>query len=185
MARLVRVVALVLGLGALGALAGVAWERIWDAPKGIVFKGVWYLQPAGPDFGFDSVATYVMIGFSAALVAGVLVGALLVGRELWTLLGVFLGCVLAAWLMFVTGQRLGPPDPQVLAAHTEDLARLPARLDIGEGVRLAPFGSTAALAWPLGGVLGAGVTMLVTDGRPARRRRPQPDAVHEDVPTSG
>ncbi len=166
---LVRTVGVVGGMGVLGAAAGALWEAIWDAPTGVVWQGEWLLYPSGPDLGFDAVALYVVIGFAAGLLVGVALALFLVGRELITLLGVCVGSVLAAWVMFATGQALGPPDPQVLAQRLDDFETLPAQLDVGEATRFAPFGSTASLAWPLGSVLGLGLTMLVTDGR---RRRP-------------
>ena len=71
----VRRVAVVLAVFLVaGAGAGVLWERLWDAPEGLTFKGQWYLEPAGPDYSFSGIALFVMIAFPLGLVLAVLAG---------------------------------------------------------------------------------------------------------------
>ncbi|MGN0064381.1 MAG: hypothetical protein ACI379_09060 [Nocardioides sp.] len=152
----------------LGAVLGLLWNWWWSPPLGVVYGGEWFLQPAGPDLSFDGTALYVLIGAVAGLVAGVVAGHLTKGQEIATLVGVTCGAFVAAWVMFLVGQALGPADPQVLAAHQEDLATLPARLGVGEETRFAPFGTTAVLALPVGAVLGLATSLLTYQGRGRR-----------------
>ncbi len=145
---------------ALGCLLGVVWFWVWEPPQGVVYDGEWFLQPSGPDFAFDATGIYVVIGSVAGLLGGVLIGQLVKRSELRVLALVLGGSFLAAWTMYVVGEAIGPGDPQVLAAHAEDLLALPAPLDFGDEVRYAPFGSTAVLALPIGAVLGLATSLL-------------------------
>lgn len=159
----------------LGALLGVLWYWWWEPPLGIVVQDQWVLQPSGPDLAFDGTGLYVLIAVVVGIVVGVVVGYVVQDRELLVLGAVLLAAVLAGWVMYLVGHTLGPPDPARLAVGKEDLSTLPAQLGLGDGVRVAPFGSTAGLALPLGAVLGAAVSLLTSNGRRgAGHRAPSP-----------
>jgi hypothetical protein len=167
--RIARALAVVLGFAAVGALAGVAWEALWEAPAGVVYQDQWFLDPAGPDVAFAGTALYVVLAVPAGLVLGALAG-LLRRHEAVTLAAVVVGSLVAGWLMYAVGHALGPPDPRVLAAQEPDYSRVAADLVLaGPEDTTAPYRSTAAAAFPMGAL--AGLTLVYLSGlRPARHR---------------
>ena len=44
-----RVLLVLAAFAVAGVLAGVAWELLWDAPSGVVYRDRWILDPSGPD----------------------------------------------------------------------------------------------------------------------------------------
>ncbi|MCP3421242.1 hypothetical protein [Nocardioides pinisoli] len=170
--RLVRRVLAVLALFvAGGAAGGVLWERLWDAPTGVAFKGRWYLEPAGPDLSFESIALFVVIAFPLGLVLGVLAG-LWRGRETVTLVAVLVASGVAAAVMYGVGSALGPPDPQALAAGRPDYTTLPGDLGLtapDEG--RVTWHATALVALPAGAMAGLVCCYLLPDWGFARRSR--------------
>ncbi len=168
----VQAVLFVLAFAVSGAFAGLVWERLWDAPEGIVYQGEWFLEPAGPDYVFSGTGWYVI----AALVAGALTGLALCWlwprHELTSLVAIALGSMLAGWVMFKVGHALGPQDPQLLAAGKADFSRLPSDLLLvgaDERPRLFTFDSSALAAFPVGAMAAATFVLLVTSGRRSSR----------------
>jgi hypothetical protein len=156
---------------AAGALAGVLWERLWDAPAGVTYEGSWYLEPAGPDVAFQGVALFVLIAFPLGLVLAVLAG-IRRGHELATVLLVLVAAALAGIVMYAVGTSLGPADPQALAAGKPDYTPLSGDLALNapdEG--LAPYRSTALVALPAGAMTGLVATYLFASRGLARRPR--------------
>ncbi len=156
---------------AAGALAGVLWERLWDAPAGVTYEGSWYLEPAGPDVAFQGVALFVLIAFPLGLVLAVLAG-IRRGQELATVLVVLVAAALAGIVMYAVGTSLGPADPQALAAGKPDYTPLSGDLALNapdEG--LAPYRSTALVALPAGAMTGLVATYLFASRGLARRPR--------------
>lgn len=171
MSRLGRwgVVALVFALA--GALAGVLWEWVWDAPPGLTYQGQWFLEPAGPDVAFQGVALFVLIAFPLGLVLGVLVG-LRRGHEVSTVLVVLLAACVAAVVMYAVGSSLGPSDPRVLAAGRPDYTPLSADLALtAPDPGREPWRSTALVALPAGAMAGLVGTFLLGSRGLARRPR--------------
>jgi hypothetical protein len=164
-----RALLVVAAFAAAGALAGVGWEALWDAPGGIVYHHKWFLDPSGPDVSFSGTALYVLL----ALPVGVVLGAgaaLLRGREALTLGSVLVGSLLAGWLMFAVGHAMGPPDPRVLAAAEPDYTRVPSDLVLAARKdSTAPYRSTAFVALPVGALAGLTVVFLTGVKRPRRR----------------
>ena len=171
MSRLGRwgVVALVFALA--GALAGVLWEWVWDAPPGLTYQGQWFLEPAGPDVSFEGVALFVLIAFPLGLVLAAVAG-LWRGHEVVTLVGVLAGAVLASVVMYAVGSALGPADPQALAAGAPDYTPLAGDLALtAPDPDREPWLSTALVAFPAGAMAGlVGTYLLGTRGlrRPSR-----------------
>ena len=171
---LVEVVVVLGAFAAVGLGAGWLWQQLWTPTPGAVVDGQWYggvaIEGDTASFNFESlqrdfsaIGIYVVIGFVAALVLGVLASFLGRRRELVLLLAVTAGSVLAAFLAYRLGVHLGPPDPQVAAAAADDGTRLPGELTLP--------GTSPFLAWPVGALAGLGLTYLLTSGASEARRR--------------
>jgi hypothetical protein len=169
-----RVLLVVAAFAVVGALAGVGWEVLWDAPGGVVYKQRWFLDPSGPDVSFSGTALYVLLALPLGAVLGA-GAAFLRGREALTLGTVLVGSVVAAWAMYAVGHAMGPPDPQVLAAAKPDYTRVPSDLVLAaRGDSTAPYRSTAFVAFPVGALAGLTLVFLTGVRRGARRARPGP-----------
>lgn len=144
----------------LGIAAGWIWFQVWDAPPGVVADHRWFPDPymPGQQADFDAVALYVLVGVVTGIVGGVVCGFLLDRAEVVTVLAVTTGSCLAAWLMALVGEALGPADPDTLARTADDGTRLPGDLVL---TGLSPY---AAL--PVGALLALMVVLLATIERP-------------------
>jgi hypothetical protein len=166
-----RVVLVLVAFLLAGAGAGVLWERLWDAPEGLTYKGHWYPEPAGPDYSFSGIALFVVIAVPLGLVVAVLAG-LRRDHEVATVVAVLVGACLAGVVMYVVGSSLGPSDPQVLAAGKPDYTPLPGGLGLtAPDPDREPWHSTALVAFPVGAMLGlVGTYLLGSRGLPRRTR---------------
>ena len=138
----------VLLLAAAGALAGVVWEWVWTAPMGVVVDHKWVaLDEENLRGQFTGTAWYVIVGAVAGLVGGALAALFLDRVPMATLVGVVLGSLLGALLMYRVGLALGPGDPVRAAATAKEGAHLPARLLVsGHSAWIAlPAGALVAL----------------------------------------
>lgn len=154
----VRRAAVVLVLFAVaGALAGVLWEWLWTPPTGVVLDREFLLDGEGLRSAFSGTALYVLVAAVAGLLLGVGVAVLTDDSELVTLAAVLVGSVLAAWLMYVVGTALGPPDPGPLADRAQDMTRLPDDLQVSGW---SPF-----VAFPSGALVGVTVVFVGLAGR--------------------
>lgn len=153
---LVQLALSVLLLAVVGVLAGFVWEWLWTAPDGAVVDGAWVPQDEENLRGvFSGTGWYVVVASVAGLVGGALVALLLDRSPLITLLGVVLGSVLAAFLMFRVGVALGPGDPVTAARDAGDGAVVPGDLDVSGSTPFIalPAGALVALAMVFIGVL--------------------------------
>lgn len=153
-----------------GALAGVVWERVWSPPIGIVFKGVWFLEPAGPDHAFDGTGWYVAIALVAGVATTLALGLLRPRHELASVVAFAIGSMLAGWVMFKVGHALGPADPQILAAGQADYTTLPSDLrlaGVDEDPRVFSFDSSAFAAFPVGTMIATIYLFVATSARRA------------------
>lgn len=158
--RLTRVLVVVLAFAAVGAMTGVAWEALWEAPTGVVYQERWFLDPAGPDVSFSGTGLYVLLALPVGWALGGLAG-LLPRHEVVTLGSVLVGSVLAGWLMYAVGHALGPSDPRVLAAGEADYTRVPGDLVlVAPGESTSPLRSTAFVAFPVGALAGLAFVYL-------------------------
>ncbi|MCL8027583.1 hypothetical protein [Nocardioides bruguierae] len=159
----------------LGPLLGWLWESVWTPTQGVVVQGTWYVVDSDLTYDLDGLrnqfsgpALYAVITLAAGLLVGVVAGLLARRDEVLTLVAVLVGSTLCGLLAWQTGTRLGPADPQVLAASADDGTRLPDHLTIGSWAVL----TCAPLA--------AAIALVVVFGLLPRtsRRRPQgtPDA---------
>jgi hypothetical protein len=164
---LVQLGIVVLVLAGVGALAGVVWEWAWTAPVGVVVDHKWVAQDeSNLRSQFSGTGWYVVVASVAGLLGGAVV-ALFVDRfPLVTLLGVVLGSVLGAWLMFRVGVALGPPDPTPLALTAKEGSHLPARLGVS---RVSPL-----VALPAGALVAVALVFL---GLSAAHRHTRDDVV--------
>jgi hypothetical protein len=154
-----------------GAVAGVVWERLWDAPDGLSYQGQWFLEPAGPDLSFQGIALFVLIAFPLGLVLAALVG-LRGDHEVATVLAVLVAASLAGVVMYAVGSRLGPPDPQALAAGEADYTPISGDLGLtAPDSDRVPYHSTALVALPAGAMTGlVGIYLLGVRGLAKRPR---------------
>lgn len=151
-----------------GALAGVVWELVWDAPVGVAFKDQWFLEPAGPDLSFAGTGWYVVVAVVAGAVTAVGLAWWWPRHELVSLLSIAVGSMLAGWVMFKVGHALGPQDPRVLAVGQVDLTPIPSDLTLAgvEGApRLFRLDSSALAAFPIGAMLASIYVFLAARGR--------------------
>ncbi|MGZ5400101.1 MAG: hypothetical protein ACXWDM_08805 [Nocardioides sp.] len=149
----VRDVALVVvGAGLLGAACGALWELWWTPPTGVVLDHGWYPDLEGVRQLFTGTALYTLIALAGGVLLGAVCGWFFDRAELVTMAAVAAGSVLAAWLMFLVGTALAPPDPAAAAATAEDLTELPGTLEV-EGVG-------AFVAFPSGALTGIAVVFI-------------------------
>jgi hypothetical protein len=170
-----RVAVVLATFAVVGAIAGVVWEWVWTPPLGIVYRGEWLFEPAGPDYAFSGTGWYVVIALAAGLLTALVLGWVLVSGEVTTLVAALVGSVLAGWLMFTVGHTLGPPDPRPLAAAKDDLTRLPSDLRVATGDPDAAsysFTSSAFTAFPMGTAVGLALVWFTTRGRRERGNDP-------------
>jgi hypothetical protein len=167
-----RALLVVAAFAVAGALAGVVWEVLWDAPSGVVYEQKWFLDPSGPDVSFSGTALYVLLALPVGLALGA-AAAFLRGREALTAGSVVVGSLVAAWVMYAVGHAMGPPDPRVLAAAKPDFTRVPSDLVLAaRDDSTAPYRSTAFVAFPVGAL--GGLTLVFLTGVRRTRRRPAP-----------
>lgn len=141
---LVQLALAVLVLAVAGVVAGFVWEWAWTAPDGAVVDGAWVAQDEANLRGvFSGTGWYVVVGSAAGLLGGAVVALFLDRFPLVTLLGVLLGSLLGAFLMFRVGVALGPGDP---LDATGDV--VPGVLDVSGGSPFIamPAGALVALA---------------------------------------
>jgi len=169
----VQTVLIVATFAVSGALAGVVWEWLWDPPVGIVIRGEWFLEPAGPDFAFSGTGWYVVVALIAGALTALALGWLWPRHEIASLVAMVVGSMLAGWVMFKVGHALGPQDPQLLAVGKADLTTLPSDLLLvgaDEQPRLFSLESSALAAFPVGSLVAAVYAFLVVSGRGSSRR---------------
>jgi hypothetical protein len=138
----------VLVLAVAGVLAGAVWEWVWTPPTGVVVDHEWVaLDESSLRGQFSGTAWYVIVGAVAGLVGGAVAALFLDRVPLATLVGVVVGSVLGALLMYRVGIALGPGDPVHAAATADEGAHLPARLAVsGHSAWIAlPAGALVAL----------------------------------------
>lgn len=157
-----------------GAVAGVVWELLWDAPGGVAFEGRWFLEPAGPDHSFTGTGWYVLVAIVAGAVTAFALGWCCPRHELVGMAAFVVGSMLAGWVMFKVGHALGPDDPRLLAAGQPDLTAIPSDLTVA-GVdgqpRLFRLDSSAMAAYPIGAMIASIYVYLVAGGRRSSRSR--------------
>jgi disulfide bond formation protein DsbB len=149
-----RTALLQLGLAALvlvvvGALAGVVWEWVWSPPLGVTVDHRWVAQDEANLRGqFSGTGWYVVVGALAGLVGGAAAALLLDRVPIATLIGVAIGSLLGAAVMYRVGVALGPDDPDGVARGAKNGTQLPAALAVsGHSPWVAlPAGALVAMA---------------------------------------
>lgn len=135
-----------------GALAGLVWSHLWDAPSGVVRSGQWFTDETGLRASFSGTGLYLVIALITGLLCGVICGLLLARWELVTLVVLVAAALGAGQVMLAIGVSQSPPDPQVLAADAADGTRLPGQLRIA--------GVVPVVGMPLGVLLGYAVLLI-------------------------
>jgi len=164
---LLRLVLVLAAFLALGAVAGVVWERLWSPPTGLVVDNAWYLDADGVQEDFSGTGLYVLVALATGALVGLATALTTRGHELATLAVVAAGSVAAAWLMLLTGTALGPPDPRPLADGREDYTEIPSDLRV---VGVAPY-----VALPAGALTTVAVCFIGLNGSRRRGMDGEPD----------
>ncbi|MEQ6901681.1 hypothetical protein [Nocardioides sp. YIM 152588] len=145
--------------GALGALGGRLWWAWWSpATPGQVYATsdglAWYPDPADPGFAhaFAGTAQFVVIGFVAGVLLGVVGGVVTRNRPLVGLGIVAVAALVGLLLTYRVGIAASPPDPTTLLGGAEAGDLLPANLQVS--------GWTPYLAWPVGAFFGFLLVMV-------------------------
>ena len=161
----------VLGFLVAGVAGGVLWERLSTPTAGLAYQDQWYLEPAGPDVAFQTIALFVVIAFPLGVGLALVVGLWRDG-ELATVVTVLVAATAAGVVMYAVGAALGPPDPQALAAGSPDYTPLPGDLGLtAPDPGRTPWHSTALAAFPAGAMTGlVGMYLFGSEGL-ARRSR--------------
>ena len=146
LAGLRRSVIVVVAFAAVGALAGVVWEWLWDPPIGFAYEHKWLPDLAAARAEFSSTGWYVLVASVAGLLTAAAVGVAFDRWELLTLGVVLAGSALAAWVMLRVGQALGPPDAQAIAATADDGTKIPANLTVAGKSPFVAFPASALVA---------------------------------------
>jgi uncharacterized membrane protein YeaQ/YmgE (transglycosylase-associated protein family) len=141
-----QAVVVVVLLVVAGAVAGLVWQWLWDAPRGVVVDRRWVQDEVGLRGDFAGTGTYVAVATVAGLLAGLVVALSSRRDEVVTLVAVVVGSLLAGWVMYRVGVALAPPDPGPLARTARAGTRLPGTLRVS--------GASSFLALPAGALLG-------------------------------
>jgi hypothetical protein len=141
-----RTAIVIVVFAAVGVLAGVVWEWLWDAPVGFAYGHKWLPDLPAARAEFSSTGWYVVVAAVAGLLTAAAVGMAFDRWEVLTLAAVLAGSALAAWVMLQVGQALGPPDAQAAAATAKDGTRIPADLTVAGKSPFVAFPASALVA---------------------------------------
>lgn len=147
-----QLISILMAFAVVGSVLGWVWQWWWTPTTGTVIDQTWLRDEIALAGDFSGTGLYVLLAVGGGLVLGVLVAAAYPRTEWLTLAAVLVGSALAALVMYQVGTRLGPPDPQLLAARAEDGTQLPGNLQVAG---LSPFG-----AFTTGALLGLVVVYL-------------------------
>jgi ABC-type phosphate transport system permease subunit len=103
-----QVVLVLVLCAALGAVAGLVWEKLWTPPTGLVYHHHWFADENGVRGMFSGTGWYVVVAVLAGTLAGVASALLLARSELATLAAVVVGSLVGAWVMWQVGTALEP-----------------------------------------------------------------------------
>ena len=157
----IDVVAILVVFAVAGVACGFLWEHIWTAPTGVAYQHKWVLDGGGLPEDFSGTGLYALIAAAAGLVLGLVLTLVFDNDEVASLAAIIVGAVLAAYLMWVVGVALGPPDPHTIARTADDFDPIPADLSV--------HGKSPWLAFPLGALVSAAAVFFLYP-----RRRSQP-----------
>jgi hypothetical protein len=146
LAGLRRTVIVLAVFTAVGALAGVVWEWLWDAPVGFAYGHDWLPDVAAARSDFSGTGWYVVVASAAGLLTAALLAMVFDRWELLTLGAVLAGSAVAGWVMLQVGQALGPPDAQAIAATADDGTRIKSDLDVAGKSPFVAFPASALVA---------------------------------------
>jgi ribose/xylose/arabinose/galactoside ABC-type transport system permease subunit len=162
----VRAAFLLVAFAAGGVGGGYAWRHLWTPPTGKAVDGGWVPTPVeeGLQSDFSGVGWYVVVALVLGLVLGVLTAVVLDRAELVGVAVALAGSALAAYLVLTTGERLSPPDPDTVAATSQDGAEIPGDLEFD--------GWPPLLSCTIGTLAAVGGMYLVTPRFTRSRRNP-------------
>jgi disulfide bond formation protein DsbB len=171
---LLRAVAMLAVFAGAGVGAGYAWRHLWTPPTGEAVEGSWVPVPleAGLANDFSGVGWYVVVAVVTGLLLGLVTALVMRRAEIAGVAVAVLGSALAAYLVLATGERLSPPDPDTVAATSDDGTEIPGDLEFD--------GWTPLLSLPVGTLASLGTIFMLTDRR--RSADARGDAAYATVP---
>jgi hypothetical protein len=149
----IDVTAILVVFAVAGVACGFLWEHIWTAPTGVAYQHKWVLDGGGLPEDFSGTGLYALIAAAAGLVLGLVLTLVFVNDEVASLVAIIVGAGLAAYLMWVVGVALGPPDPHTIARTAKDFDPIPSDLSV--------HGKSAWLAFPLGALVSAAAVFFL------------------------
>ena len=142
------VVGVLAAAAGLGALGGWLWYQWWGPPNtGEIYDTAtwgprWFdLTDQGLAHQFDGPAQYAVIALGFGTVLGILAAALGRRQPVAAAVALAAGSGLAAYLSWVVGTALSPPDPQQFATEDNIGKEYLARLELSSW--------TPLLCWPI------------------------------------
>ena len=142
----------------LGVLGGLLWPVLVTPAEftKLASGGAMGENELGKQFGADG--WYVVIGFLAALAAGLVLTAWRSRDPLLVSVLLVVGAALAAAVMALVGHWTGPGDPGPALRAAEVGAKVPESLDVDS--------FSIYLAWPFGALVGALFVLMGTSTPP-------------------
>jgi len=158
-ARLTRPLLLILVFAVAGIAGGYAWRYLWTPPTGVASEGRWIPTPVeeGLQGAFSAVGWYVVVALTLGLLLGALTAFVLDRAEIVGVLVALVGSVLTAYLILTVGESLSPPDPDEVAAESDDGTEIPGDLELD--------GRTPLLSAPIGALTALSTVYLLTTRR--------------------
>lgn len=155
----------VVAAGGLGAFGGWLWYQWWGPPNtgAIIDTETWGprwfdLSDEGLAHQFDGPAQYAVIALGLGTLLGI--GAAALGRRqaIAAVVALAVGSALAAYLSWVVGTTLSPPDPDKFATAAnvcteEPCEEYPAAIELS--------GWTPLLCWPIAALGSFSVAIIV------------------------
>jgi len=141
----------------VGLAAGWLWHELWTPAEGVVVQHEWYPSGDALRDDFSGTGLYVLVAAGAGLVLGT-ASAIVGGRRPLVAVGAATaGSALAAYLMTMVGERLGPTDPHELAKTLDDGKSLPSALTV--------TGFSPTLAFTIGTLVALAVVFTIFPGK--------------------
>ncbi len=157
--------AVVLAAGGLGALGGWLWYQWWGPPNsGEIYDTSawgprWFdLTDQGLAHQFDGPAQYTVIALGFGALLGILAAVLGRRQAVAAMIALVVGSALAAYVSWLVGTTLSPPDPQKYATAENVCQEEPCKQYLAA---IEVSGWTPFLCWPLAALGAFSVTIVV------------------------
>ena len=157
--------AVVVAAGGLGWLGGWLWYQWWGPPNtGEIYDTSawgprWFdLSDQGLSHQFDGPAQYTVIALGLGALLGILAAVLGRRQAVAAVVALALGSALAAYLSWLVGTMLSPPDPQKFATAENVCSEEPCQQYLAA---IEVSGWTPFLCWPIAALGAFSVAIVV------------------------